>query len=372
MIEFIGVLAVMAILAAALVPFVIKRIDQAARTKEIGALTAISTAYTQYVVRSNTIPDEFTWAETVSSQLDLSANDIRITPRKYNRCFLYDKGGWLYWLNTNQSPAYYQGASLYVQGPGGMPVAPSNAKIMVVSTLAVTNPIPTGPIDSATFSAMWDTPQGSKPGISPWTAWKGSGDDVLIQRVNLEPLLHRVVLVNNDVGSTPYFRVNGTTNPVPVAPGGGWKSYYLNGTMLGLCDTNAGLPGVMVQEVIRKDISRVFELGYWRDEIGMGVHTNGLTDFTTIAAIFFNTTNPPVSLCSWGPTPKGVADIFDAYMFGYASFASTKPCFAAINSTGNDNNNTPYSFTVNAQLLNDTLTLITKNNAAGTLVPSGY
>jgi hypothetical protein len=104
---------------------------------------------------------------------------------------------------------------------------------------------------------------------------------------------------------------------ITTSDGVGWTSYYLDGSALGLCDTNIAA-NLGAQEVVRKDVSRIFENGYWRDEIGSGAHGPG--DFATIAAQFF-TSLPPTNE-KWGANPKGVTDILNTFMYGYAAWAN--------------------------------------------------
>src|SRR5262249_48227101 len=89
-IELIGVLTVIALLAAAVIPQVIKRIDQAALARETSDLNAIADAYTQYILRNKTIPGTNTWASTVANYMSLPTNVITTTPRGILRAFLVD------------------------------------------------------------------------------------------------------------------------------------------------------------------------------------------------------------------------------------------------------------------------------------------
>jgi prepilin-type N-terminal cleavage/methylation domain-containing protein len=346
LLEVLGVLAVLTILAAVAVPAVIKRIDRAASMKETATLSAFSDSLTQYVVKSNTIPDPAQWAASVASQLNMAPGDISATPRRYNRGFLIDPTAWFY----GQTPYSFN------QSPYGLTYAPTNSRIIIVASLGGLLPtsVTNFTYSAAVFNDLWGTPQGAKPTNAVWSTYKGTGDDLLIQRVNLESLFHRVVLWNNDLGSlAPNYSVNGngvaTPNPVPAAPG--WSCYYLDGTILGL-RTNGSL---QVQEVIRQDMSRVFENGFWRDELGTGAH--GTNDFATSAALFFTASAPPNM--KWGQNPKGVYDLFSAFMSSYGAWASAQPCFnGATGKPGNDSKLVQY------MVINDLASLFTSWNGA--------
>src|SRR5947209_7865556 len=90
LIELIGVLAILAIIAALLFPLVIKRVDRAAWTKEVTDLGAISNALTLQIIRSKNIPNQTTWAQAVGKWVSRPVSLITTTPRGFTRSFLID------------------------------------------------------------------------------------------------------------------------------------------------------------------------------------------------------------------------------------------------------------------------------------------
>jgi type II secretory pathway pseudopilin PulG len=313
LIEFVGVLAILAIIAAAAVPAVIKRIDIAAYNAESVSLKAMSEALIQHIVRSNNIPNHDTWVQAISAELPLAQTNIAATSRRWNRVFVVDPGIWC---------ASTLGSSSWNQAVGGISVAPTNARIMILSTLARELPVSSGM--PANFQNIWDTPTRAKP--STWTTWSGRGEDVLIQRINLEPLFHRVLLLNGYIGGQGYYSINGSS-PGPVPYGGaGTNSYYLDGTILGLHYTNSSGMNLMAKEVIKTDLSRVFEYGLWRDQISGGMNPGVLSGLDSVAASFFNQ-NAPDPPPDWGGNPKVLLGLMNAYMNGYATWAAMSPCF---------------------------------------------
>jgi len=350
--EFVGILGVIAIMAALAVPRVIKRIDSAAWTKESATVSAMADALTQRVLRTNNIPDESTWLTALSTDLNQPSFNIATNARNYRRAFIPDRSGWL-------------GYTLpYDQNQNGTSGAPTNSRILIVSSLmgALPNSLFSYP-SAAIFNDLWGTQQGSLPTNGIWSTYKGKADDLLIQRVNLERLFHRIILINNDIGSQPYFSIKVGANNVelPVPQGGsGQNAYYLDGTVLGLRDTSHSM---QVQEIIRSDLSRVYERGIWRDEIGVGVNTNGSAgDFSVAAAAFFGAAAPPGSYSTWNPTPRGVAEALCAYMYGYAAWACEATCFD-YHGNGSQNKVPEY------KLISAALGCFDKSNGGGTIVP---
>src|SRR5215468_6578677 len=94
-IELVGVLTILAVLAATATPVVIRRIDQAARIREINDLGAISNALTLQIIRSNKVSSASTWTNDAANFLSLPASAIAQNPRKYNRVLFIDTNGWL-------------------------------------------------------------------------------------------------------------------------------------------------------------------------------------------------------------------------------------------------------------------------------------
>lgn len=315
LIEMIGVLAIIAILAAAIVPRVVKRIDLAAYDAESTSLNSMSSALLQYVTRSNTIPNSNTWAQAISSELGLSQGNVLTTPRKWSRAYVIDAGGWL---------PYALASGPWSQTLAGTVATPTNARVMLIATLSQDLPVTSGaPLSAANFQNIWSTPPLTKP--STWGGWAGKGEDLVIQHINLQPLFHRVILVNG-TGGQGQFSIN-NSSPATVVPAGadGVDSFYIDGTLLGLHNTNS----VMVaQEVVRADVSRVFEYGVWRDQINLGVTTfsTSFSGIGALAAQFFTNSASPST--SWGQTPAGIMEMMSSYMDGYNAWAGMAPCFS--------------------------------------------
>lgn len=142
LIEVVGVMAVIAILAAMLVPAITKRVDFAAWSSESASLSAMKDALVLYVLRSNTIPSSTTWTTNISKQLGLAPSEIATNRRNLSRAFLIDNSGW---LGTVTLP--------YTVAPGGVTTTPSRARLMIVSTIAKGPlPVASGAPGTASFN----------------------------------------------------------------------------------------------------------------------------------------------------------------------------------------------------------------------------
>src|SRR5579872_58865 len=127
----IGALAIVTILASLLVPVVVRQIDQAAWTQEVGNLGAISNAIVLQALRNKVVSSSTTWASDAALWANMAVSSITTTPRGYARAFLVDPGGW---LGNVTLP--------YTQSIAGVVISTS-ARILIVSTIAKDLPVST-------------------------------------------------------------------------------------------------------------------------------------------------------------------------------------------------------------------------------------
>jgi hypothetical protein len=299
-------LAVVVILASIAVPVVVRQIDRAAWNSEATTLGSISNAIAMQAIKNKTISSTNTWSSDAATWAGLSPTGVTTTPRKYARAFLVDGSGW---LGSVTLP--------YVQTNTGTTV-PTSARVMIVSTISQPLPVSTGVPTAASFNDIWNTPDKTKP--STWTTWTGKGEDILIQRINLQPLFHHVLLYSRDTNVACYFSVDANSQ-LAIQPQ--YEAYYLHGSRLGMY-TNSVL---LLSENVNRDMSRDYEAGAWSDQIGSGPPASAnSTNLDAIAYAFVNSSFPPVS--KKGDNTVGVADTLLAYLNAYASWANMNPCFS--------------------------------------------
>ena len=318
LVEMIAVVAILAILAAALLPRLIKRIDTATRAQEAAHLAAIRDGLLLKVLRTATIPDYTTWQAAAADWSRLPVSQIATNGRRYAR---------LYFRQTGPTPASLP----YAQTNTGT-TKPGNLRGIVVSTLAgdrfnaANCPAPAGGVLSdSDFNTLWNTPEGGRPTAGLWANWNGLGEDFLAQRIEYAPLFHHLILVNRDTNS-PWFTINGSSEiAVPNNPGNnlGWDSYYLDSAIVALCDTNKT---VETRLVLTRDLSFVFEKGYWRVEI-MGLRTgnSAADDFADQAGSFLAA--PWVSTAAKGADQQSAVVCMYSFMYTYTLWANQWPHF---------------------------------------------
>jgi type II secretory pathway pseudopilin PulG len=338
--EMVGVLAVVALLAVAILPNVIRQMDRAAWTRETADLDSIADALQQSILRSKTIPNHANIPAAVANELALPVNAITTNPRRHARAILVDPA-----LRIN-------GATLpYTQTAAINIIAPQSARLMIVSSLSTALPVASGILSSNDFNDIWNTAENTKPGT--WTSWTGKGEDLRIKKINLGPLFHRIMLVNRDTNGAARFSINSTsTISVPTGPVG-VDAYFLDGSVVGLHDA-AGV--TFTRYLLDRDISFVFERSQWSGWIGPGDPFFEISDeFAREAAEFLESTwNEDAKK---GASQTGVLVSMYVFMFDYALWAEECPGFSRHGLGGNISSVPEYAI----------LDALAKNQAGGIL-----
>lgn len=334
LLEMVAVLAIIAILAATLVPGILRRIQLAAITKERADLAALAEAIEVGALQSRALPGAANWASFVGNVAGRGAGAVSVNPRGYARIFLIDPA---LRLGTGSLP--------FTQTTNGIP-EPVSARVMILGSVSGALPLASGTPSAAAFDDLWNTAAGTLP--AGWTTYTGAGEDLQIQRLNLRRLFHRLVLVNNDLNQTARFSIDGSPPRALPSAGAAWDAYYLTGTVIGLHRADGSL---QVRELLTADTSYVFEYGYWRAQVLDGrLRPSRGAEFAQAVQQFLNQPRNPGA--DFGASPQAVVDQMYFYLFTYTLWANDTPCFARAGSV-NLVQVPQYSMLGNAQTLLD-------------------
>ena len=229
LLEMIGVLAVMGIMAGALALSVFQLIEEGYQTAEQQSLAAIRQSLVDSVRREQAIPNltPAVWSVAVADYASLPPQRVLDNQKNFTRRFYADP---MFFTSSNQAFTGY----VQTQGLATMPFSP---RMMVISSL--TGNITTNLNTNARFTDVWEQ--------AP-TAVIVETDSLMIERINFAPLFMRVVLNNANTGQAGYVLEGGGEAAVAAASGGldGSRTVFvLAGSRLGL--NAAPFPGGAMQ-----------------------------------------------------------------------------------------------------------------------------
>lgn len=209
LIEMIGVMAIMAIMASVLVPNVLKAIDRAAVAAEVQTLQSLG-AQVKLYLKANAVPPTTAiplavpnWSTQLATYADLNPADV-VTNRRQER-------------------------RTYVLEPVTAPALPPRAMIISSMRSGLTPPAATSINTFARFDDIWQTGERRVPtgaSASLWTGWSavtGSGEYLVIERINLQAVYKTdfptfsVVLVNKSLSKAVSYRVTLANGSVSAA-----------------------------------------------------------------------------------------------------------------------------------------------------------
>jgi len=156
----IGVLAIMAILAAVIAPNALRTLDRAAIRAEADTLHNLGEQVKLYLRDKGIEPTAANWDSVLATYASLSPTDLL-----YNR------------RQATNGPI----TRLYVPDP-----VASNERALFLSSMRTGVALPSLANISANFASIWNTTDGNVPVAAGWNAWDASNIEFLvIERVNL-------------------------------------------------------------------------------------------------------------------------------------------------------------------------------------------
>ena len=240
LIEIIGVLAIIAILATAIVPNLSHQVTIAMADSEDASLQGIADAIKLNVKDTHVITADATWNAILSAPNYLeipAANILSNAGANGTRRLIFNPSWALIGAGVyNQGTTFTAGAAPL----GNLPVAAQgNAQLLLVSNLAgpVAATVLTGGA-GGTFQAVWDQTAAAPAGFT-------QTEMIRIQRITLSNLFHQVTInITNLPGGTPNWGLDGGATR-PFAANGAYVCWLLEGTRVAL-----GIPGVVGNIII--------------------------------------------------------------------------------------------------------------------------
>lgn len=198
LVEMIGVMAVMTILASVMTPNILRSIERAAVRAEGETLRALGEQLKLYlrdnaVLPTTAVPPTLpNWTTQLATYSSINSADILTNRRQMPRLYVPD------------------------------PVA-ANQRALLLSSMRTGIALPTAASIAANFSVIWNTANGAIPAAGGWAAWNANNIEYLsIERISFAEVyrtdLQTFSVTLNNVGpataSYQITRANGTVLPV--------------------------------------------------------------------------------------------------------------------------------------------------------------
>lgn len=183
LIEMIGVLAIMSILASVIVPNVLRSMDRAAVMAEETTLANLGDQTKLYLRVNGVAPTPANWTTAIGSLADIAPVDIATNKRAIARSYITD------------------------------PAATPTPRVLILSSMraGLALPVAGNITTAAQFQNLWQTADKAIPSTASWGGWStwsavtGSGEYLVIERVNLASVyatdLASVTLTLNNRGT---------------------------------------------------------------------------------------------------------------------------------------------------------------------------
>lgn len=324
LLEMIAVLTVIVLLASAVALNVLENLRWTARSADRIELQTMTEALKDHILRTHRIPPASEWPDAIAQELSVPVGRVLKSAGAQSRLFLEDPdleiGSPAIAANLRKLP--------YTQGGAGS-VPPSQPRLTFLSSLG--NPIPSVPATASAFLGIWNTAPGQLP--SGWSAGNGDAEDLAIERLDLRSLFVRVVLSNVDPGNAAPYSLQGTDSApgsaiISIPTGNRVETWLFLGTVVNLHYANQSL---QAREVLREDISYIFENGRWNRYLNYGWRPP-LSGFGLLAEQF--RTAPLPADPKFGATPQAVVEEVFTYLYTYGVWATGTPPSAAPFETG--------------------------------------
>ncbi len=201
LLELIGVMAVMAILAGTLAPSVSQMIDSAYEEAEETDLALLSDAWSRYVLENKRVPGaaDTDWPAALADFAGLAESRILENRRGGVREVYFD-------------PEFLLAGATSFNGltqSQGLTARPHSPRLIIASRLDGALPASLG--NASGFDAVWEQTA---------AASLVESSDVKLARVNLASDFHRVLISNSNTSQAGYSLETGVVGVVPAASGG--------------------------------------------------------------------------------------------------------------------------------------------------------
>lgn len=245
----IAVLALVAMLAAVLVPDLVRQAMRDRWANETERLRRLSEGLLSSIEQTQTIPGAANWVGAIALESGLNTNEVSHVYAEFPSDTNTARA---YLIHPSFTPGTGAGRLPYTQASVGLTWGSTNApgtnsRVMIVSSIRreLGLPVSSGIPSAAAFEAIWDwqyDPVTKSPPASWPAAWNGKGDGLKVARISLANAFHTLTL------NHLYYTLNGSSPAENISSQ--VQRQFLRGSLMQLFKAN-GSPYANI--VINKD-----------------------------------------------------------------------------------------------------------------------
>ena len=263
LIEMIGVLAIIAIVASIITPNLTRRISRINGEKEDDALAVLGDGLLRYVRYYQLIPGPNTWMTNVATMTGLPVKQVAYFNADTNNSRVYLIHS--VFMPTNAATT----DPLWTETSSGA-TSVTNARILIISSQksSLALPVSSGKASSAAaFDAIWDWnfDPATKAPPSGWpVAWNGNGEYLHVQRLNLATVFYRVTFSNSQFPSVYPSVQFGSSSNVTLNSTSAVDAYYIQSTYLRLFKDSGAGGALDLSYSVESAMNFLYESNRWR------------------------------------------------------------------------------------------------------------
>ena len=263
LIEMIGVMAIIAIVATIITPNLARRISRINGEKEDDTLGVLADGLVRYVKAYQGIPGGSTWVTNVSTMTGVPVKQVRYFNSDTNnaRVYLIHPA----FVPTNAATT----DPLWTQTSSGA-TSVTNAKIIILSSQKANLALPVSSgkaASSAAFDAIWDwnfDPVTKAPPAGWPVSWNGNGEYLHVQRINLAGQFYRVTFSNSQFPSVYPAVQFGSASSVTLNSTSAIDAYYIQSTYLRLYKDSGAGGALDLSYGVESAMNFLYESNRWR------------------------------------------------------------------------------------------------------------
>ena len=300
-IEFVGVLSIVVILAAMVAPSLLQSVVRKQRISESKHLTDIKDAFVAASIRTHALPDDSSWSSFVAEEMSVASGQVLLNPAGNNRILIADP-------TMVIDPISSDAGLPFAQSPPGA-TEPSNLRFLILSSVG--KPLPS--LTGVSFTDLWDKPESGLP--SQWPDdWGGNPLDLKMIRIELGSLFHRVILNNLSLSSAADWNLDGSGQIQTLPAVTQIEMWMMEQSELTFYELDGQTSQLSFVELITEDASFVFDDGEWKRFLDSQLDGDCEDVFADLVNSFLSASTPPDAAEA---NPQAVVDALFEFSRGF-------------------------------------------------------